>query len=289
MTKLLTFIILLISNLSFSQLKAVIINSESQKNISYVNIWVENENIGTTSNEDGEFELKVNNTKTILFSAIGFESKRIVSDSIKNFIELKPLITQLNEVVIKSKKLTEELKIGTIKKSEINSYFGSGLKPWIIARYFNYREYYNKTNYLNKISLLTNSDVKDSKFNIRLYTVNDNGEPGEYIYAENIIGIARKGKKLTEIDISDLNIEFPKKGFFIAVEWLIIESNKHEYEYTIIDSKKKLKGISYEPAIGTVPTESDENSWILNQGRWKKIWKSNEDYKLLVIELTLTN
>ena len=55
MKKLFTLIILLISNLGFSQLKAVIIDSETRENIAYVNIWVENENIGTTSNEKGEF------------------------------------------------------------------------------------------------------------------------------------------------------------------------------------------------------------------------------------------
>jgi hypothetical protein len=296
MKKLLAITILLISNICFGQLKSVIIDSETKEKIPYVNIWVENEKIGTTSNENGEFELEIDNTKIILFSAIGFETKKISSDLIKKTLELKPITTELDGVIINSKKSTQELIIGEFKKPKINHYFGCGIKPWIIARFFKYNDKYSNTPFLKKIRILTNSDVKDSKFNIRLYSVNENGEPENYIYDQNIVGIAKKGKKTTEIDISALNIEFPDNGFFIAIEWLIIENNKYEYKYTIEGSRKKLEGISYEPAIGTVPAETDKNSWRYNQGKWRKVWKNvgtskkyKDKYSLIAIELTLTN
>jgi hypothetical protein len=296
MKKILAIIILLVSNLCFSQLKSIIIDSKTKEKIPYVNIWIENENIGTTSNEKGEFELEIDSTKNILFSAIGFETKKISSDSIKNILELRPITTELDEIIISSKKLTQELIVGKFKKLKINHYYKNGIKPWIIARFFNYKEKYDKTPFLKKIRLLTKSDVKNSKFNIRLYALNENGEPKNYIYDKNIIGIAKKGKKITEIDISKLNIEFPENGFFIAIEWLIIEENKHEYKYTMQGSKKKLEGISYEPAIGTIPTETSENSWVFNQGKWKKTSKTTGTskeyegkYMLTAIELTLTN
>jgi hypothetical protein len=202
----------------------------------------------------------------------------------------------LDEIFINSKKSTQELIIGEFKKYKINHYFGCGIKPWISARFFKYNSNFDKTPFIKKIRVLTKSDVKGSKFNIRLYGVNENGEPKNYIYDKNIIGIAKKGKKTTEIDISKLNIEFPKNGFFIAIEWLIIEHNKYEYKYTMEGSRKKLYGISYEPAIGTLPAETDENSWVFNQGKWRKVWKNvgtsknyNDKYSLLAIELTLTN
>jgi CRISPR/Cas system-associated exonuclease Cas4 (RecB family) len=297
MKKLLAIIFLLISNLCFSQLKSVIIDSETKEKIPYVNIWVENENIGTTSNEKGEFKLEIDSPKIILFSAIGFETKKISSDLIKNILELKPQTTELDEVIISSKKLSKEFTIGEFKKSKINSYFSCGIKPWIVARLFKYQDEFDETPFLKKITIVTKSDVKNSKFNIRLYGVNQNGEPENYIYNQNIIGIAKKGKKLTEIDVSKLNIEFPENGFFIAIEWLIIEENKHEYKYTIKGSRKKLKKISYEPSIGIVPAETNENSFRYNQGKMIRIWKNNNEtmkryrnkYNLLAIELTLTN
>ena len=295
MKKLLAITFLLISNLCFSQLKSVIINSETKGKIPYVNIWVENENIGTTSNEKGEFELEIDSAKIIIFSAIGFETKKTSSDSIKNILELKPIVTELDEIII-SKTLNQELVIGKFKKSKINNYFGCGIKPWITARYFDYKSMYEKTSFLKTIRILTKSDIKNSKFNIRLYDVNENGEPENYIYNQNIIGIAKKGKKTTEIDVSKLNIEFPENGFFIAIEWFIIEDNKYEFKYTMEGSRKKLEGISYEPGIGTIPAETDENSWIFNQGKWRKVWKNNGGikkyngkYSLMAIELTLSN
>ncbi len=42
--------------------------------------------------------------------------------------------------------------------------------------------------------------------------------------------------------------------------------------------------------------ETHENSWIFNQGKWRKVWKNvgtskkfEEKYSLMAIELTLKN
>ena len=297
MEKRIFIIIILIYSFGFSQLKSVVIDSITKEKIPYVNIWVENEDIGATSDEEGKFELKVYTPKNIVFSAIGFKTRIIKSDQIKDLVQLYPQLTDLKEVVIKVRKLTREFTIGKFKKSKINSYFGCGTKPWMTARFFNYKKDYKNTPFINNITLLTNSDVKNSKFNIRLYDVNDRDEPEGYIYDGNIIGVARKGKRTTEIDISKLNIKFPKKGFFVSVEWLIIEANRHESTYTTEGSKKKHIRVSYEPAIGLVPADTSENSWRYSQGKWKKTHKNNESalrryrnkYNLLAIELNLTN
>jgi len=297
MKKLLLLSFLLLSNYGFTQIKSVIIDRETKERIPFVNIWVEDENVGTTSNQQGEFELSNKEPKVIVFSAIGYETRQIPSDSIINIVELKASITELDEVVVVANKQELELTIGNFKKSKINHYFTCGSKPWITARYFPYQENYNKTRLLNGIKILTKSDVRDAKFNVRLYSLSEDGKPDKYIYDKNIIGIARKGKKITEIDLSGLHIEFPKKGFFIAIEWLIIDDNLYEYNYTMQASNNKLKGISYEPSVGTVPSETDENSWIYSQGKWRRVWKNNsaaldrykDKYSLLAIELILTN
>lgn len=294
-----TILFLLISTCLFSQINGIVIDSVTKAKIPYVNIWVENENEGTTSNENGEFYIeKVDNQKTLVFSSIGYETKHFDIYNIPKTIELNPKIYELKEVVIRSKKEKNEKIIGEFSKSEIYQYFGCGKAPWIVARFFPFAEIYNQTPYIKKIRVLTKSEVKDSRFNIRLYSVNESGEPENYIYDRNIIGIAGKGKRITEIDISNLNIRFPEKGFFIAIEWLIIEQNKYLYDYTMLDSKEKLNGISFEPVIGTVARETNENSWIYVKGKWGKVQKNhssyikdeyNDKYSLLAIELTLTN
>ncbi len=299
MKRLVTILLLCCTQYCLGQIKSVIVNSETQEPIPYVNIWIENENIGTTSDENGVFSLNSENTKNIIFSAIGFETTKINTENIQGKVSLKPKNIELSEVIITPQKRSQKLVIGKFKKSKINHYFGAGgsKTPWIVARYFPYKSEYKNTPFLMKIRMLTDSDVKNAKFNIRLYRVDKNGKPSAYLYDKNIIGIARKGKHITEFDIADLQIKFPQEGFFIAVEWLVIPENKHEYSYTMKGSKKKYKGFSYEPAIGTVPTPTNENTWIFVAGKWKKIpTKAGEDlkrykgkYNLLALELTLTN
>ena len=283
---------------SFSQVTGVVLDSGTKQTVPYINIWVDGENIGTTSNDKGEFVLeKADTSKTIVLSAIGYETKKVKINSFKPIVLLNPKTTELKEVVISSKKELKELSIGFFDKSKINHYFGCGSSPWITARYFPYEGHYEATSFIKKITFVTNSDIKNARFIIRLYSIGENGEPGDYIYDKNIYGIAKKGKKLTEVDCSDLYIQMPKTGLFIAVEWLIIEENKYEYTYTFVGSKKKIDGLSYEPSFGTVPKDTGENSWIYSKGAWRKVWKNNasalsrysDKYSLLAIELILSN
>lgn len=290
----LLFINLLIPLCLFGQINATVIDQKTKEVIPFVNIWVVDENIGTTSNENGEFSLSADNTKEVQFSAIGFKTKKMTANSIGEVVELEPFATELSEVTVFSREL--ELVIGKFRKSTISSYFACGTNPWMVARYFEYKIEYEDTPYLDKLRILTESDVKVATFNLRFYHIGENGEPEGYILDENIIVVADKGNKITEVDVSQYNIKFPENGFFVAIEWLIIDSNKHEYTYTRQGEKGKHIGISFEPAIGTVPDESDENNWIYTQGKWKKAWKSGssmkrykDKYSSLAIELTLIN
>lgn len=297
-TKILFIIYFSWSYIIFGQVKSIVIDSITKKPIHYTNIWIKNKDIGTTSNEKGEFKIlkKIDNTDTILFSAIGYKTKQIKSNQIEKWVILSPNATQLPEVIIFSNKKKKIIQIDKFNKSKINFYLSCGKKPWIIAKFFPYKKDYNETQYLNSISILAKSNIKNSKFNIRLYSVNKHGEPENYIYNKNIIGVAKKGKNITNIDIRDLNIKFPKKGFFIAIEWLIVNKNKHTFNYTMKGSKNKFKSIIYEPKIGTIPSDTNKNSWIFNQGKWEKIWKNKgplkkykDKYNLIAIELNLSN
>ena len=72
----------LVSICIYLQIKGIVLD-KSNKPIPYVNIWVENENIGTTSEENGSFSIHVEDqNKVLIFSALGFETKKVaVSDA----------------------------------------------------------------------------------------------------------------------------------------------------------------------------------------------------------------
>lgn len=295
--KLLIILLLLLTNSTFSQIKGIVFDSISKEPIPYVNIWVENENIGATSDQNGKFEFSgLSSEKVLVFSAIGYYTKRTNASLNFNEVKLVEKVIQLSKVVIFSTKQITETVIGKFKRHKINYYWACGKNPWINARFFPYKSEYEKTPFLKTIEFFTSSEVKDSKFNIRLYSVNENGEPDNYMTNQVITGTAKKGGHLTKVDLSDLYIRFPKNGFFIAVEWLIIEHNKVVHYMKKSTPQKPISMNWYSPSFGTIGTETDENNWVFSLGKWSKTWKNKktskyrkENYNLIAIKLVLTN
>ncbi len=297
MKKLLTITILLISNLSFSQLKAVIINSETKEKIPYVNIWIENENIGTTSNENGEFIIDNSKGEILILSSLGYETERIDLSNIPSKIFLVPKMLELDEVIISTKKEKKEKIIGTFDNEDISHYYASDNNPEIKARLFPFDSTYVETPYLKTIKLSIYSEVRNARFNIRLYSVGVNGEPEKPIHEKNIIGTVKKGTENVKLDLADLYISFPKNGLFVSYEWLIIKENELKLSFPIKDSKKRIDRVLYEPKVGLLRISENTKSWIYKNGKWKKTEKFKGDspkpyldnYGILAIELKLTD
>ena len=73
-----TLLLFLVSFSITAQIKGVVKDSISGKPIPYVSIWIQNENIGITSEENGEFTISsTEKNKNLIFSALGFEKKII--------------------------------------------------------------------------------------------------------------------------------------------------------------------------------------------------------------------
>lgn len=272
-------------------------DSLTNEHISYVNIWVENEMVGTTTNEKGEFSFSNKPIgKWIVFSAIGYKSKRVIYIDGNATTLLQPQVTELKEVIVRAERKFKRIEIGEFKKSKIRHYFGCSGHPYMVGKYFSFDEKLFNAPYLGQIEIHTASDIENAKINIRLYTMNESGVPEKAVYNENIIATVKKGNSLTTVDFSAMQIEMPKTGILIAVEFLIIESNKFMYQYTVQNKKEKLEITSYEPAIGTIPKESGENSWQYNMGKWRRtgrmtnikaLPKYNDKFTEIAVKLTL--
>src|SRR5687768_4215069 len=74
-------------------------DSLTNKPVPYVNIWVENEMTGTTSGENGEFHFsKSPSDKIIIFSSIGYKTKKALYEDDLTTFYLTPNVIQLKEV-----------------------------------------------------------------------------------------------------------------------------------------------------------------------------------------------
>ena len=306
------YLFLILFSLSFfAQTKGVVVD-ESGKPIPYVNIWVENENIGTTSEENGEFSIADTENKILVFSAIGFETlKAKLNESGK--VVLKSIAYQLDEVLIQKRIGKDQIEIGKYKKRNINLYYGTATQPTIIAKFIAPTQDIKKHPFIDNITFLTLSMINNAKIKVRFYEVAPDGSPG-LDYSDDIIIVSVKsGKQNNTIDLKDKNIKIPNSGLFIAFEWMIIEENKYTYEYTIdeentqsmgglLDFKKKVhkNGIKYDPSIGTTPSDSS-TSWQYAAGKWVSrmihkrsslrggLDKYENKFGELAIKITLTN
>lgn len=300
--KILTLLIILFSFHTIAQVKGTIINQKDKKPIPYVNIWVTNGNVGTTSNENGVFNLlNVKLTDTLLFSALGFENKVLAYADVKVIVELSPKVFELQEIKVNSKKKNLEYNVGTFKGLKINAFYASSLKyPNLYARYFPFKKEYNNTQFIKQIMPYCKSNLRNAKFRLRLFEANEKGEPDKELISSGLIITVKKGDTKPIINVENYNIVFPENGLFVGFEFMYIDSNIYNYVTNFTENgvlTKNKKSISLEPSFGVIKGESNEvETWGFSKNKWMKrqMGRMGDTFgpdgkDLIAIELTLTN
>jgi hypothetical protein len=96
----------------------------------------------------------------------------------------------------------------------------------------------------------------------RLYAVNDDGSPGDLLHDERLMGKAPKGKEMSVVDVSRLNLRISEKGLFVAVEWLLVKQN----EFLIYRTGSKKGEIYYNPRFVNSYVPKKESQWVYYNG-----------------------
>lgn len=287
--KILTLLLLFTITLS-AQIKGIVVD-ENDKPISYVNISVENENAGTTSEENGQFSIVVSKEKNLIFSALGFE-KRIVKASETTKIILKETTVNLDEVIIAKRLETKKVEIGENKNSVFQA-FDNG--PRIDTKFFPYIVSYKKTKYIKKVTIETDSRIPDATIKLHFYSVDENGYPGTELLERDFTASVKQGITKSIFDLTAYNLRMPKKGIFVGFEKLIIEKNKSEKKVTDQNTNTTQVKTTYWPFVLYNLVERDFQ-YILSGGKWSRKTgkeKGTSAAKIMVYEpainLILTN
>lgn len=283
MKKFLVFFLFLTFSLS-AQIRGVVKDSITGEPIPYVNIWVENETVGTTSESNGSFSLDIKEEKMLVFSALGYEVKKASSKS--EVILLKSKVFELKEVVIEQPKFNKEIEVGNYETSG----FRIGLGNINSAVYFKPYDEMITHPFLKEIKFLTKSDIEKAKIRIKILTINADNSPGESLIDEEIIVSVKKGKNKNTIDLSGYRFKIPLNGFFISFEKLLIKENKYYTEHTYKDhqgNKITQKSMSIEPELCFIPIEYDIIWQSTINGNWTKskkhILKDPKSYENLLM------
>lgn len=281
------FLLILFTCSISAQIKGVVKDSLTEKPIPYVNIWVENENIVSTSEENGIFFINTTaNGKRLIFSTLRYE-KIIISATEASEVNLKLTAYSLNEVVISKSIGTKSIEIGKTN-NEIYQAFDNA--PKIDTKYFPYKTSYNKTKYLKQVTIYTDSRIENAIIKIHLYEVSSNGAPGKELLDKEFIVTVKKGTRINRFDLTVFNLKFPKNGFFVGFEKLMIENNKTEKTITDSNTNTSQTQKTYFPFVLYNFVERDF-SYTFSGGKWNRLTNQNENNspgKMMINEPAIT-
>jgi hypothetical protein len=110
----------------YQVIKGKVIDANSKKDLVSATLSVDNSNISTVTNTDGEFSLKIPTTKingSVIISFLGYTSQKIQLETLtktNNKILLKPSVMALSEIDIIAPKNAKKLVLETFKKKGEN-------------------------------------------------------------------------------------------------------------------------------------------------------------------------
>ena len=273
-----------------------VLDSFTHSKITYVNIWIINQDFGTTTNKSGKFELReLADSSILIFSAIGYKSKTYDIKNLPKSIFLKPITIELATITVISPKFRKKVRTGKIDKKITKFWRISYEQPWRMGKIFPYDSTYLKTPFVKAIEVLTKTHA-ERILQIHILEVGEGAVETWEILASNILKRVEEGQKITTIDLKPYQVKMPKSGVMIVVEWLIIDENRYEFEWKDKNGEMHNDGYFYEPSIGNIPNKTDENTWIYKNGVWQKdeirkttIENYNGKYAALIMELILSD
>jgi len=217
-------------NTSYSQgkvFKGVLLDSTNQQPIAYANILLTGKGRGTYSNQQGYFELTLNNASTVQISVIGYHTKTLKLTPQLSVVKifLRPDVKALKEIIVKPFESEEVLTLGfDNKKKRIKFHLNSA--GCEIAVFIPNTT--SKKALIKAIKIPMWRGKKNVLFRLNLYKIGEKGKPGTTIPIENKVFSNRDIKKnLLYYDVSKWQITVPKEGVFVSLETLGIKEKQH--------------------------------------------------------------
>ncbi len=262
MLKVYVFIILgflLYFNKLFSQTidyKGQIVDKVSNEILPFSTVEVFSLRKGVIANDHGEFTLSVptsNINDTVEFSFLGYKRKKIVLNSLSdtkiNIIKLEKETYVLKEVVVNPNDyITKKLGI-VVKKNKGKWHLGNpGDQHAILIK-----NPFDKSGRLKNVNFyITKKGFPSAPFRVRIYSYDSiNNKPGKDLLNTNlIVSFNKKTKGWFTVDVSKYNIEFPKEGLFVAMEWIFTDDNYYYFTSMKINSDNYEDVRCYGQTIG---------------------------------------
>lgn len=112
---------------NYKEYKGKILDVNTKEALVFATVTINNTNISTVTNNEGEFSLKVpteNQNSTLVIDFLGYKKKTIALSELqnkKNKIKLEPSVVKLSEVTLNTFKDAKDLVIKTLQNKEVNN------------------------------------------------------------------------------------------------------------------------------------------------------------------------
>jgi hypothetical protein len=222
------FLILLfvcIGNLALKAqlVKGKVVDVNTKKGISYVNIGVVGKGIGTVSDANGDFMIYLHdsiNNGILKLSCIGYKNLEINVLNFKNknnsIIQLEENIISLNQIVIKPKKFKTKILGNENNSRSILAGFHTndlGTELGVIMHVKKKPTYIEKANFN-----VAYNDGGVVKFRVNIYNMK-NGLVDSIILKQPIIVEIDKSTRVLTVDLKNYNLVV-ENDFLVSLEWI---------------------------------------------------------------------
>ena len=208
-----------------------LLTASNREPIAYANIGIINQNIGTISNPDGSYSIRIDSLlvhEKITFSALGFERKSIELSQLIAKPSLRRVLLTERDLVLDEVSIEHKLHIldrvkhaslgnsrhtsGTIRLDTAKA--GGSMALKVVHKTAPFK--------LNGIQLYIPQNSGEFKVRVRLYAVDPkSGAPGDDLLESNVIIESNLSSGWLKEDISDHNVWLKEKEFFLAFEWIM--------------------------------------------------------------------
>ena len=208
-----------------NSISGTIKDADSRETLAYVNIGIIGQGIGTVTNEDGRFEMHINESydqDSLKISMIGFESKTfLVENFVKqlaknNTLYLTEKVLELNEVVVTNRTLKSRTLGNRTTSKILSDGFDSdqlGNEAGLVIRIKRSPTYIQSFH-----ASVAHNEHDEIRFRLNFYNLK-NGLPHENILNENIIITSTIKKGMLNVDLRKYNIVM-EEDFFVSLEWI---------------------------------------------------------------------
>ncbi len=205
--------------------EGIIKDAKTHEPVPYVNIGIVKKDKGTVSTHQGTFKFEIPSSlmnDTIRLSSIGYHPKSMLAKDFveilksNQIIELQPDIMELDEVVVKNKKLKEKILGNKTKSKKMRgafSYAVAGNEVGIKVKIKDSPTYIEKFH----ANVVSNTSEK-VKFRLNFYSIKD-GMPNEKLVKENIIFSVNVKEGQFTLDLKEYNIVL-EEDFYSTIELL---------------------------------------------------------------------